>query len=183
MTTVLKFCDNGDWLTWVFSFFLMYPYIVWAGYLALSWVLKSPRLMFISKVANPLTWLYAWGVAALLEIKRPAGQDCDLSYAVLDRGMMVAVVTVMTSVDILIFSHKNVSKYSVVSVGVVTLGYLIALNTNGYLSPLQFFFNVSTALVLSGFWSGLFVAFVRPFTASWEDRSLLGNEICSTAAL
>lgn len=177
MTTVLKFCDQGDWLTWVFSFFLMYPYIVWAAYFGMSFIFKSPRLFYISKIANPLTWLYAWGIAAILEIKRPAGQDCDLSFAVLDRGMLVAVVTVFTSLDILIYSHKRVSKYSLFCIGFLTLGYLVALNTNGYLSPIQFFINLATAMVLSAVWSGLYILAFQPLTLDWEERSLLGTDI------
>jgi len=171
-----RICDSGDWLTYLLGFFLLYPYVVWAAIFFISYMVWSPVLMFISKVANPLTWLLAWGLASLIRMKRPAGQDCDLSYALPDRGMLVAVVTMYTGVAIIVCTRRRVSLYSIIVIGIFTVLYLIALNTNGYLTPVQFFMNLGVALALSSLWLALYLVVVRPVSilCKWQDSMLFG---------
>lgn len=172
------FCHDDDWITYFAAWLLLWPYMVWAGFFFAGLILSSPVLLYVSKCSSIITFLFCWGLQELLQIPRPSHQECETTLALPDKRMVIGVVNVLTVMGIVVITRKGVHPFALLIVFGSMVLYFFAVNLNGYLSPIQFFFSLGLSLSFSGFWVATYVLLVRPILLyyGWKDVSMLGEE-------
>ncbi len=170
--------EEGDVLGWLLSYVLYYPWAISIGFMIAGHLFKSPLLLYKTYVSNVGTWLYAWGFATLLKWPRPPGQECDTSYAYPDVGLHLASINSLSLLILLALTRRGVGWLSLLwFVGWIVL-YYVAIIVNGYMSALQFSFNIASVLALTAFWCATYVVLVRPIATAYgyRDMSNLGED-------
>lgn len=170
--------EEGDVLGWLLSYVLYYPWAITIGFMVAGHLFKNPLLLYKTYVSNAGTWLYAWGFSTLLKWERPPGQECDRSYAYPDVGLHLASINSLSLLILLALTRRGVGWLSLLwFLGWMVL-YYVAIVLNGYMSALQFVFNLASVLLLSSFWCATYFVLVRPILAAYgyADHSKLGTD-------
>lgn len=173
-----SFCHQGDWFTYFMAWMLLYPYVVWGGFFIAGMIFASPVLTFVSSISSIGTYLLCWGLQELLKVPRHEDNHCDATYALPDRRFVIGVVNVLTVILIVLTTRTNVRSMVIIKFTAATLLYFVAVNTNNYLTPIQFLYSLSLSLSLASMWSATYTLMVRPFlhVYGFKDISLLGIE-------
>jgi hypothetical protein len=151
-------CHNGDILSYLLSYFLLFPRGIVIGYNVIAMYKNMVTLFLSSTLAFTINYVIATVVARHIDSPRPGWplapmQTCDFSPAVPDPSMVSSISFVL---QIAIMKHTcgvGVSRGLIINMLLMAVLYVTATVVNQYMYLWQAMASVSVAIALSVAWA------------------------------
>lgn len=152
-TDALRVCHNGDAAGMLLSYFMWYPFLLWALVAFVHFFIRDIFSFYHYMATYQVFWLVAFSIQWGVRQDRPNFDDCTtlglyMRYGMPDPWLVATTVFVATWIFVAAYHRRRLLQNGLIVVTLGWLGYVASAKYNNYVSWEQMGVSLALAAVL-----------------------------------